>query len=369
MSSSKRKTLILSREDIQEITRSQGINQLMDELIQQLEEAMRTLSQAGLDIPARSGFNYKTPETGLIEWMPIYEAGGDVTIKVVGYHPNNPDLHDLPTIVSTISAYDTTTGHLLGIMDGVLPTALRTGAAAAIAAKYMAYDGSENVGMIGCGAQSITQVHGLSRIFDLKRIYIYDVSERAISSFSRRIEALDLDLEIIPAEIEKVVEQSDILVTATSIDVGAGPLFQGVQTKAHLHINAIGSDFPGKTELPIDLLKQSFICADFVDQALVEGECQQLTSTDIDADIIEVVTDPRKYKNVKNQRSVYDSTGWALQDKVTFALFRDLGRDLGMGQLVEIENMSGDTSNPYDFMRQSTPMELRELEMIKTQEG
>ncbi|MEL6669087.1 MAG: ornithine cyclodeaminase family protein [Bacteroidota bacterium] len=300
---------------------------------------------------------------------PIYEAEGDVTIKVVGYHPDNPKLFNLPTIVSTVSAYDTKTGHLIGIMDGVLPTALRTGAASAIAAKYMASPDSKAVGIIGCGAQSVTQVHGLSRIFDLERIYLYDTDDKALASFENRIEALNLDVQVKSLAMEDVVRQSDILITATSIDVGAGPLFNGVETKEHLHVNAIGSDFPGKTELPVELLKKSFVCADFIDQALVEGECQQLQRTDIDADIIEVVTDPRKYQYTKTQRSVYDSTGWALQDKITFSLFMDWGKKLGMGQFIEIENMSGDASNPYDFIRNGRKMELRELEILKTQEG
>ncbi|MEM8583191.1 MAG: ornithine cyclodeaminase family protein [Bacteroidota bacterium] len=363
------KTLVLSRHDIQEITQDQGLDSLMDLLIERLEYAMRTHSEERISTPARSGFNYEKPNTGLVEWMPIYEHGGDVTIKVVGYHPDNPRLYDLPTIVSTVSAYDTATGHLLGIMDGVLPTALRTGAASAIATKYLAHPESSALGLIGCGAQSVTQLHGISRVLPIEKVYLYDTDENAIKSFAARVSVLGLDVDIVPANLYTLVSESDVLVTATSIDVGAGPLFQGIQTKEHLHINAIGSDFPGKTELPLDLLKQSFICADFVDQAVVEGECQQLDRTDIDADIIEVVTDPRKYEYAKTKRSVYDSTGWALQDKITFSLFMDLGKKLGMGQMIEIENMSGDASNPYDFMYQTQALELRALELLKTQEG
>ena len=82
-----------------------------------------------IKIPARSGFNYNVPQLGLIEWMPLYQVGSKVTIKIVGYHPKNPKIFGLPTILSSISQYDTITGHLLGLADGVLLTALRTGAA------------------------------------------------------------------------------------------------------------------------------------------------------------------------------------------------------------------------------------------------
>ncbi|MEM6395443.1 MAG: ornithine cyclodeaminase family protein [Bacteroidota bacterium] len=362
-------SLVLSKNDIQEITQDQGLDRIMDLLIERLEEAMKAYSIESISMPARSGFNYEKPHTGLVEWMPIYEHGGDVTIKIVGYHPDNPRLYDLPTIVSTISAYDTATGHLLGLMDGVLPTAIRTGAATAIATKYMAKADSKTLGLIGCGAQSVTQLHGISRVLPIERVLLYDIQEEAMISFAQRVEALRLDIEIIPSDMAVLVAESDVIVTATSIDVGAGPLFNGISTRAHAHVNAIGSDFPGKTELPLELLKKSFICADFLDQAIVEGECQQLDSTDIDADIVGVVTDPRKYEFVKTTRSVYDSTGWALQDKVTFSLFMELAHKLGMGQRIAIENMSGDASNPYDFMRQSMPMELRELEVIKSDEN
>ena len=70
--------------------------------------------------------------------MPVYKKGKEVVIKVVGYHPHNPGKFNLPTILSSISSYDTTTGHLKGIADGVLLTALRTGAASAVASKVMA---------------------------------------------------------------------------------------------------------------------------------------------------------------------------------------------------------------------------------------
>ena len=101
--------------------------------------------------------------------MPIYKKGAEVVIKVVGYHPKNPKNFNLPTILSSISSYDTKTGHLMGIADGVLLTALRTGAASAVASELLAKPESTTLGLIGCGAQSITQLHALSRYSNLKR--------------------------------------------------------------------------------------------------------------------------------------------------------------------------------------------------------
>ena len=85
--------------------------------------------------------------------MPLYNQGEKVLIKVVGYHPSNPSEHNLPTIISTISEYDTKSGHLCALIDGVLPTAIRTGAASAIASEMLANSESLTLGLIGCGAQ------------------------------------------------------------------------------------------------------------------------------------------------------------------------------------------------------------------------
>lgn len=348
------KTLILSSLDVQYIVRHCGLNRLMDELIDRLTAAVKLFDSQKTSVPVRSGFHYESPQAGLIEWMPLYNQGENVVIKVVGYHPSNPDKRDLPTIVSTVSAYDTDTGHLIAVMDGVFSTAMRTGAASAVASRYMAHPGSSVLGLIGCGTQAVTQLHALSRIIDLKSILIYDKDRRAMSSFAKRCEMLDIKAEILLCEIEKIVESSDILCTATSIDVGAGPLFSGFETKPQLHINAIGSDFPGKIEIPLDILRQSFVCPDFKAQAILEGECQQLAPEMIGADLVEVVQNSADFEYVKDQQSVFDSTGWALEDQVVMELFLEYALELGLGQKIEIENMPEDTKNPYDFLAEKT---------------
>lgn len=328
----------------------------MDMLIERLESAMKSYDADNITTPVRAGFHYERPQTGLIEWMPIYQHEEQVTIKVVGYHPNNPGKFALPTVISTISAYDTITGHLTGIMDGVLPTALRTGAASAIATKYLATPDANCLGIIGCGAQAVTQIHAISRLFDLEEILVYDINSEASDSLAIRCQMLGLDATIRTVSMEEVVAKAQILVTATSIDVGEGPLFDHLPIQPNVHINAVGSDFPGKTELPIGLLKRSFICPDFIAQAVLEGECQQLETADIDANIIDLVQSPEKYIFARERPSVYDSTGWALQDQVVLSLFVDLGRQLGLGEEVEIESLQGDAANPYSFLMQSAAM-------------
>jgi L-lysine cyclodeaminase len=354
MGSNKNKTLVLSSFDIQEILRQFGVDWTMMALVERLRIAINSYDPQKLSIPIRSGFHYEKPEPGLIEWMPLYsqgDQGGKVLIKVVGYHPANPSKLNLPTIVSTISEYDTNSGHLCALIDGVMATAMRTGAASAVASKLMAKPISSILGLIGCGTQAVTQLHAISLYFKIECVLFYDIDPNASSSFERRCSALNLDIDFVSTNIEEVVKNSDILCTATSIDIGAGPLFSDIETKPHLHINAVGSDFPGKLEIPFELLQKCFVCPDFIEQAIVEGECQQLEQINIGAGLVDVVQNWDKYTYLQNERSVFDSTGWALEDKVVMDLFLDCASELGLGQQLDIEHRPGDTKNPYDFLK------------------
>jgi len=346
-------TLLLSAADVNSIMNTYGMNRLMDDLTFRLIKEFENFNKNDTIIPIRSGFNYTNETPGLVEWMPVYRRGEEVVIKVVGYHPKNPKKFNLPTILSTISSYDTKTGHLKGLVDGVLLTALRTGAASAIATKYLAHPNSSILGLVGCGAQSITQLHALSRLFPIKKVLIYDTDLEAVNSFESRSEVLDLDIEIIYTTTDSIFTESDIVCTATSIQVGEGPLFETYKTKPHLHINAIGSDFPGKIELPVNLLRESFVCPDFTKQAKIEGECQQLTDNEIDADLVEVIQNFNKYNYLQEKLTVFDSTGLALEDQVVMGLFLDLAKEFNIGMDVSLENISSDVKNPYHFIHNS----------------
>lgn len=344
-----RKTLVLSGDDVNSIVDKFGLNELMDLLISNLTKAIATYDSREIEIPIRSGFNYEGENPGLVEWMPLHKKGEEVTIKVVGYHPRNPDHFRLPTILSTISSYDTATGHLKGITDGVLLTALRTGATSAIASRYLADPNSSTLGLIGCGAQSVTQLHAISRVFELKRVLINDIDSEAIATFKDRCEMLNLSAEIVQAPVVQILKESDIVCTSTSVDVGKGPLFSNSETNTRLHINAVGSDFPGKIELPLALLQQSVVIPDFLEQAMIEGECQQLKKHEIGPDLINLLQNSSDFEEFKEKRTVFDSTGWALEDQVVMDLFLELANKFNVGIELEIENTSVDAKNPYHF--------------------
>lgn len=345
------KTIVLSQQDVQAIVRQVGLNVLMDELIQNLQIVFEMYDPSQTQVPARWGFNYALPHPGLIEWMPVM-ADNIITIKTVGYHPTNPNLRNLPTIVSTINAYDTLTGHWLSVADGNLLTALRTGAASALASKFLAHPQSHVVGIIGTGMQAVTQLHALSRIFNLEAALVYDADPQVSYSFRDRAAFLDLEIAVVDAASRDfLVKSADILCTCTSVDIGGGPVFADGDHKPWLHVNAVGADFPGKFEVPLSLLKRSTVIPDFLEQAVKEGECQRLSPEEIGPLLVDVVKQPETYAHLPASPTVFDSTGWAVEDMVVLKLFTDYAREFGLGQALEIENIAADPRDPYSFLR------------------
>jgi len=149
------------------------------------------------------------------------------------------------------------------------------------------------------------------------------------------------------------VKTADIICTATSIDIGGGPVFTDTDVTPWLHINAVGSDFPGKFEIPVTLLRRSLVCTDFRAQAIKEGECQQLTEREIGPSLVEMVRNPDHYTSARQSISVFDSTGWALEDHVAMQLLMDYAREFGLGNTLELECIGSDARNPYEFMLQN----------------
>lgn len=352
----KLETLVLKGEDIQAIIEDVGADAIMDELIEKSYEKFVNFNPSDSIMPIRSGFNYSQPQEGLVEWMPIRNVKEEeVLVKVVAYHPKNPLTYKLPTIISTISKYSTANGHLKTIIDGVLPTSLRTGAASAIASKLFAKPQSENLGLIGCGAQSITQLHAISRVFEIKKVFYYDIDSATQQTFKERVEMLNLSIEFVSSNINEIVAESDILSTATSIGIGDGPLFNSLESKEWLHINAIGSDFEGKFELPLSLLKRSYVCPDWLPQAKIEGECQQLEEGQVGENLFQCLKVANTLQHLKTERTVFDSTGLPLQDLVATDLFLHYAKKMGLGQKINIENSTVDEKNPYSFLRKLKP--------------
>ncbi|MFW2405976.1 MAG: ornithine cyclodeaminase family protein [Gammaproteobacteria bacterium] len=352
------KTLLLSSRDIANVVRAVGIDNLMDHVIEGIAGACRDYDDARFEVPVRDGFSYSGESTGLVEWMPLLHTDEQVALKLVAYHPNNPKRFGLPTVLSTAICFDTESGHADCIADATFVTSIRTGAASAIASRVLASPTSRTLGLIGAGAQAVTQLHALSRVFKLDTVLFTDTDDSTCLSFADRVRVLGLSVTIEKRTVDDIVREADIICTATSVDVGAGPVVPDGDYKPDVHINAVGSDFPGKTELPLTLLRRSLVCPDFRAQAILEGECQQLDESFIGPDLSSLVKRESDYSGQRDRITVFDSTGWALEDYVTVKILKSLALEHGCGQRIQFETVSSDPKDPFGFLDAEPPLSI-----------
>ncbi len=346
-------TRVLEAGHIERIVIELGIGAVLDELIDRLTLALAVHEPAKMVTPARSGFDYQLPTAGLLEWMPAMELGRVVAVKTVGYHPANPRDHRLPTVLSTTSLYDPATGALLALLDSTLLTALRTAAASAVATDILAKAGPVVVGLVGCGAQAVTQLHGISRVRPIERVIATDANDQVAKSFAGRTRFIDRPMEIVAlGERCRVLAEADVVCTATSVEVGAGPVLADGDHVEWLHVNAIGSDFPGKHELPTALLDRAVVCPDLVEQCLAEGELQRVRPDRIGPDLAALVQERTRFEALRRTLTVFDSTGWALEDLVVAEMFLDHAAARGLGTVLDLHAATTDPFDPYAMLAQ-----------------
>jgi L-lysine cyclodeaminase len=345
--------MLLDRGDINEIIQIVGIDNVMTKVIARLINGMSEAHEHLADFsPPRDGFRRDGPAGGVIEWMPYRQNGSSVTIKTVAYSPANPANFGLPTITASIARFDDATGELTVLADGGTITAIRTGAASAIASQALARPDSTILGVVGCGAQAVTQLHGLSLLFPLDTVLAWDIDASRIESLSRRIAFTGLDVHM--ASPQRIASLADIVVTATSVGVGQGPVFPDGDTTEHLHVNAVGADLVGKTELPLGLLKRALVCPDHPEQALREGESQVLERSELGPTLGQICADPAIVRAAQRRLTVFDSTGAAIEDHLALDVFLDLAAELAVMCSTRIQACARPTAHdclPHDRAR------------------
>lgn len=245
----------------------------------------------------------------------IYPEEQYYGVKLNGGFPNNKQHYHLPNILGVIYICNAQNGYPLAIMDSVTISRMRTGAATAVAAKYLAPAGKNNLGIIGYGAQAAIQLKALLKVCDIHEIRIGGRDPEKAKIFAQRLES-QLCRPIFQDSIENTARKSNILVTAT-------PAHQYYLRKEWItpgtFIAAIGADSPGKQELEPELVASSIIVADIKKQVCQVGESQHairqglITPNDIYAEIGEIITKQKKCPD-HHRTIIYDSTGTALQD-------------------------------------------------------
>jgi ornithine cyclodeaminase/alanine dehydrogenase-like protein (mu-crystallin family) len=265
------------------------------------------------------GFHVKT--AGLLASSPD-ERPVFVT-KVNANFPANPDRYGLPTIQGVIALFDAVDGRVLALLDSMEITSVRTAAATAVAARYLARDDAATVTICGCGEQSRYQLRALACVRPLRCGYAFDGSAERARTFAREMTA-EMQIEVTAvAALGHETRTSDLWVTCTT----ARHWFLGREhVSPGAFIAAVGADNPEKQEIEPELLAANTVVADILDQCAAIGDLRHalgagiIQKSDVHAELAQIVSAQKPGRRAPDEIIVFDSTGTALEDVAAAAL-------------------------------------------------
>ncbi|SHM15839.1 ornithine cyclodeaminase [Roseovarius litoreus] len=265
---------------------------------------------------------------GVIELMPT--SDGEVYgFKYVNGHPGNTR-QGLQTVTAFGLLADVGNGYPVLLSEMTILTALRTAATSAMVARHLAPKGADTMAMIGNGAQSEFQSLAMKAICGLRSVRLWDIDPAATRKAANNLRGLGLDVHVCNSA-EAAIEGAQIITTCTA-DKQYATILTDNMVGAGVHINAIGGDCPGKTELAPAVLLRSDIFVEYPDQTRIEGEIQQLPSDHPVTQIWEVIAGRKPGRTSTGQITLFDSVGFAIEDFSALRYLRDAikGTDLYM---------------------------------------
>jgi ornithine cyclodeaminase/alanine dehydrogenase-like protein (mu-crystallin family) len=310
----------------------------LEDCIDAVEQACRLYGEGNAHAPGVLGMHTKDGgfhiKAGLLDVGGYYFAA-----KVNGNYPDNPSRFGLPTIQGLIVLCDASNGTPLAIMDSREVTSLRTAAATAVAAKFLARRESATATICGCGVQGYAQLRAISLARKLERVFAHDQNRDQACDFARHF-TKDLRIEIEVADnLAKAVRESDICVTCTS---SREPLLGPDDVKPGTFLAAVGADNPHKQELhPLLMAKGKIVC-DSADQCAAIGDlhhaldAKTVTRSDVYAELSEIVAGKKPGRETDNEITIFDSTGTALQDVAAAARVYEKARNNGCGTRIDL---------------------------------
>jgi len=279
---------------------------------------------------------------GVIELMPTSD-GQVYGFKYVNGHPNNSK-DGLQTVTAFGVLSDVNTGYPLLLCEMTILTALRTAATSAMAGKYLMPKGSKCMAMIGNGTQSEFQALAFKVICGISELRLYDIDADATDKCMKNLAGLGIDVVKCDGE-QSAVEGADIITTVTA-DKQYATILTDNMVGSGVHINAIGGDCPGKTELHKDILLRSEIFVEYTPQTRIEGEIQQLDDDYPVKELWQVMTGDVEGRTSDKQITLFDSVGFAIEDFSALRYIRDQLEATGQYQNLD---MLADPDDPHDL--------------------
>lgn len=269
---------------------------------------------------------------------PVPPSRGYLGVKVyTGYV--GPVFKDMSKDRFTILLYDMQTGALLSIIAARWLGALRTGATAAVATKYMARPGGARLCVVGAGEQGETQALNLAALMKPARIVAADQSAAALEAFASRLGDAGLRVDV-TTDSEQAVRESDVICLSTTSRV---PIIKAAWVRPGTHINAIGANVANRREVEVELLRSSRIVVEYREQALQEAgdlvvpiKAGEISPDIIAAELGEVLTGAKPGRTSEDEITLFKSIGVAIEDVAVAALAYEKAAGQGVGTVVEM---------------------------------
>jgi len=279
---------------------------------------------------------------GVIELMPTSD-GKVYSFKYVNGHPKNI-VDGLQTVTAFGLLAEVSTGYPVLLTEMTLLTALRTAATSAMAARHLAPRGARTMAMIGNGAQAEFQALAMKAVCGIDTIRLYDIDPRATEKTVFNL--ADSGLRTVAcATAQQAIESAEIITTCTA-DKQFATILTDNMVGAGVHINAIGGDCPGKTELHRDILKRSEVFVEYPPQTRIEGEIQQMGPDFPVTELWKVVTGAAPGRRDARQITLFDSVGFAIED---FSALRYVRERLSGTDFYHNLDMIADPDDPRDL--------------------
>ena len=324
--------LVLSRPDVLDLL-------TLPDCIGAVERAFRlhaegrTLGPGVLGVPAQDG-GFHIKAAGLLGERSYFAA------KTNANFPQNPRRFGLPTIQGTIVLADASTGVPLAIIESGRVTALRTGAATAVAAKFLARRDARAATVVGCGVQGELQLAAIAAVLPLQRAWVLDSDyDRAESMAARAGKSLGLRVEA-TKDLRASLRESDVCVTCTP---ARRAFVMAADVPPGMFIAAVGADAQGKQEIEPSLLTAATLVVDVLDQCAEIGELQHalaaglMTREKVHAELGDVLAGRHPGRTRDDEITIFDSSGTALQDVAAAIAVYEKACVVGRGTEVKLD--------------------------------
>lgn len=280
---------------------------------------------------------------GVIELMPT--SDGDLyAFKYVNGHPLNPS-RGLQTVTAFGVLSDVNTGYPLLMSEMTVLTALRTAATSAVAARALARSNSRVHALIGTGSQAEFQALAMRTVLGVDTVRAWDTDPKALEKFARNARALGFEVYLASSTADAVAG-ADIVTTCTA-DKANGRVLDASMVEPGQHLNAIGGDCPGKTELDVSVVRRADVIAvEYEPQTRIEGEIQQLPADYPVTALWDVLSGSAPGRLADTHITLFDSVGFAMED---FSALKYLREQVAGTRWVERIDLIAEPEDPKDL--------------------